>query len=531
MVPVRLVQKIVIALILSGNIFLWSLSSDIVAYIAGDQTLVFGRYSLGRFNALIICLVVSGIAVYLLWGPRSTIKDRILRTITVIASGCVALTIVDSAARWIMPPTHYSPQQSGLRTSDNTYTVTIKDVPGAVRRIPRPMPGFAPLKCTVSMDTRGFRNTTSLDSYDIVALGDSFTEGFYVSDDHPWPVVFSRRSGLSVCNLGMSGTDPLMYLLALKKFGLARTPRAVICMLTEISDFKTALDDAGMKRFEAAMADDRIVRNRKDFRTPKPSMASRMKAYYHRSPLKVAFNNLCQHDLARLHLHGEIEGMDILSWMPLRVPAGPNGKYYHFTPNRLLDLYQPADAFAASAGWKTAVYAIHGMQQLCRQSGIRLVLAYAPNKIHVILPLVKDRLPADKVKAFAALKSDRTFPDAEHFMTTLIRRIEVQETVLSDFCRINAITFVSTTKALREQAARGEQLYFTYDSHWTPPGHRVVADEIYRRAFARNAPGAASANPNGTSRIGDTEKLEKPQIGSRDIPGRAAAVCRTANHR
>jgi hypothetical protein len=502
---VRLVQKIAIGLILTGNMILWSLSSDIVAHIAGDQTLVFGRYSPGRFNTLIICLAVSGIAVYLLGGRLSTIKGRIFRATTVIVSGCVALAIVDTAARWIVTPTHYSPQQSGLRTSDTTYTVTITDAPGAVRNIPRPMPGFPPLKCTVTMDIRGFRNTTALDSYDIVALGDSFTEGYYVSDDHPWPVVLSKRSGMSVCNLGMSGTGPLMYLLALKKFGLARTPRAVICMLTEISDFKTAIDNTGLKRFEAAMADDRVVRNRKDFITHKTSTASRMKAYYHRSPLIISFNNLCKRDLARRHLHSDIKGLDTLSWMPLQVPAGPNGKYYHFTPNRLLDLYRSEDAFTASGGWKTAAYAISAMQQLCRQAGIRLILAYAPSKIHVVLPLVKDRLPPDKVMAFAALKSDRRLPDAERFMATLIRRIEVQETVLSEFCRSKAIPFVSTTKALREKVGRGEQLYFTYDSHWTPPGHRVVADEIYRRVFERGAPETASKNPAGTTRIGDTQ--------------------------
>lgn len=506
----RFVQKIMIGLILSGNLILWSLSSDIVAYIAGDQTLVFGRYSLGRFNTLIICLAVSGIAVYLLWGRLSTIKGRIYKAITVIASGCVALAIVDTAARWIITPTYFSPQQSGLQTSNTTYTVTITDAPGAVRSIPRPMPGFPPLKCTVSMDTRGFRNTTSLDSYDIVTVGDSFTEGYYVSDDHPWPVVLSKRSGLSVCNLGMSGTGPLMYLLALKKFGLARTPQAVVCMLTEISDFKTTVDAAGMKRFEAALADDRVVRSRKDFTTHKTSLASRMKAYFHQSPLKISFGNLCKRDLARWHLPGHIKGMGILSWMPLQVPAGPNGKYYRFTPNRLLDLYRPEDAFTASAGWKTAAYAIGAMQQLCRQAGIRLILAYAPNKIHVVLPLVKDRLPPDKVMAFAALKSDRRFTDAERFMATLMRRIEVQETVLSEFCRSKDITFISPTKALREKVARGEQLYFTYDSHWTPPGHRVVADEIYRRAFAESAPVDASANPAGITHIGDTQRLEQP---------------------
>ncbi|KAA3627410.1 MAG: hypothetical protein DWQ08_07835, partial [Proteobacteria bacterium] len=52
------------------------------------------------------------------------------------------------------------------------------------------------------------------------------------------------------------------------------------------------------------------------------------------------------------------------------------------------------------------------------------------------------------------------------------------ERVVEDYFRSRGITFVSLTGALRAAARRGVQTYFTYDQHWTPDGHQVVAAEL-----------------------------------------------------
>jgi hypothetical protein len=333
------------------------------------------------------------------------------------------------------------------------------------------------------MDGRGFRNRATLDRYDVVTLGDSFTEGFYVSDDQSWPMVLSEYSGLSVYNLGMSGTGPLMYLLALEKFGRKLSPKIAICMLTEISDFKAAPDKAGMGRFKAVLADDRPVTHRDEFKTHKTSFAKKLEAYLLQSPLKISFNNLCRRDLSGIHLRGKTEGLDILSWVPVQIPLDARAKYYSFSPNRLIDFYKSKEEFQSSPGWKTAAYALKEMQRICREAGIRFVAAYAPNKIHVVLPLIEHRLSHDKLLAFAALKADQALPTPQRFSENLFKRLDQQEAVVSEFCKKNAIEFVSTTSQLREKVGQGEQLYFTYDSHWTPPGHRAVAEAIYRKVF------------------------------------------------
>ena len=40
--------------------------------------------------------------------------------------------------------------------------------------------------------------------------------------------------------------------------------------------------------------------------------------------------------------------------------------------------------------------------------------------------------------------------------------------------------FVSATASLRAAAVSGTQVYFTYDQHWTPEGHEIVAEAVHR---------------------------------------------------
>ena len=54
------------------------------------------------------------------------------------------------------------------------------------------------------------------------------------------------------------------------------------------------------------------------------------------------------------------------------------------------------------------------------------------------------------------------------------------ERVVGDYYRSRGIAFVSLTDALRAAARSGSQTYFTYDQHWTPDGHRVVAAELLK---------------------------------------------------
>ena len=67
-------------------------------------------------------------------------------------------------------------------------------------------------------------------------------------------------------------------------------------------------------------------------------------------------------------------------------------------------------------------------------------------------------------------------PPADKFISQLMSNLPVQENVLKEFCQNNDIEFISYTDVLRKKTAEGSQVYFTFDQHWTPEGHSVIAD-------------------------------------------------------
>ncbi|MHC4271869.1 MAG: SGNH/GDSL hydrolase family protein, partial [Planctomycetota bacterium] len=163
------------------------------------------------------------------------------------------------------------------RTPNQVIKGINKDVPVTAFTYPLAHAGYPDVPYTITVDKRGFRNTTNLEIYDVVTLGDSFTEGSHVSDEHAWPVVFSNKSNLKVYNLGMSGGSPLTYLDTLEKYGLTLSPKTVICSIYEGNDFRGS-------NFEATKEEKRV------------SLKSRIKS----SPLRNAIKN------GLIHLFGPV---------------------------------------------------------------------------------------------------------------------------------------------------------------------------------------------------------------------------------
>ena len=101
----------------------------------------------------------------------------------------------------------------------------------------------------------------------------------------------------------------------------------------------------------------------------------------------------------------------------------------------------------------------------------------------VLLPLAREQTPPAALHAFAAA-AGKQLPPPQAFYDRVFRELDSQESVFLRFCRAHGITCLSTTAALRDAAKRGEQVYFTYDPHWTRLGHAVVADLVLRHLGA-----------------------------------------------
>ena len=83
-------------------------------------------------------------------------------------------------------------------------------------------------------DSKGFKNKNSiakLSTVDVVAIGDSFTEGMGVSIDDTLPSILSSKGYLTY-NLGVQGYSPSQMLGSLKKYGIGLKPKFIVALYT-----------------------------------------------------------------------------------------------------------------------------------------------------------------------------------------------------------------------------------------------------------------------------------------------------------
>lgn len=461
------------AFIVSVNLLLWIIPSDLAYNVAQQRDILLGRYTVDKFTAILIVTVIS---LLLLAGIRSKKQQKTgrekrqdyFKTIAVTISIILSVFFIDVALRFLKTG-RYTGTAASFHRIPNTISKGIrKDVPAVAFSYPLLKAGFPEFEYTLTVDGKGFRNKTDLTSCDIVTLGDSFAEGSHASDEHPWPVLLGQKSGLTVYNLGMSGAGPFTYVETLKRFGLVLKPEIVICMLYEGNDFR----DGNFARGKIVQA--------------KGGRNFSLKVFLRSSPVRSALKNLF------IKLLGPVasgkfanDGQSLfqphhplyaVSWLPVTAPGGASGKNYDFDLKSLLDHYRCADKneIIKSKGWQGTFGKIRELKQICSENGIRFIVVYAPDKPHVLPPLMKNRLPAEQLRAFMSLKK-KNLPAAKELMDILLSRLDVQESAMKEFCQKESVEFVSLTGALRQAVAEGTQVYFTYDQHWSPPGHEIVA--------------------------------------------------------
>ena len=96
--------------------------------------------------------------------------------------------------------------------------------------------------------------------------------------------------------------------------------------------------------------------------------------------------------------------LDIFSWFPLAITVGSNSKYYAFDVKKLLEHYKDKKTFADSDGCKTVFLVLNKIKEICKRNNFRFIVVYAPDKPHVIMPLFEEKLSAQKIRSFLALK-------------------------------------------------------------------------------------------------------------------------------
>jgi hypothetical protein len=461
--PKKTGKWIATGIVLLLNIILWAVPSNVAYLVAQNRDVLLGRYSVDRMVVLFSMIPVSILVLYVAWSNEKNKKERQFKVAAMSISVIGSLIVVDLFVR-LAQPKRYFVHRSYLHRTPNTLDHgTIRDVPEKAFMYPTNPPAYPDIEYTLTVDKRGFRNKTDLREYNIITIGDSFVEGSNVSDDQTWPLLLAQKSGLTVYNLGMSAGHPGSYLETLKRFGLQLSPGTVLCMLYEGNDFRDS-----------------------NFRN-KNGLGEHLRNYFRDSPVRKAFLQLLIGSFGTAgeeHLENlepnkadRANSTNPLCLLPVAVPDGPGARYYTFKVKRLSDHFVSKDTFDRSRGFRKTCAALRDIKQICVRNKARLIVVYAPDKPHTLLPLITERVSPQQLHSFMALKESK-LPPAKELVGTLLARLEIQESGIEEFCRKESIEFVDLTKALRERISDGGQAYFTYDQHWTPVGHEVVADTL-----------------------------------------------------
>ncbi|HOK67034.1 MAG TPA: GDSL-type esterase/lipase family protein [Anaerohalosphaeraceae bacterium] len=461
------------AVIAGGLAVLYLKPVPLAYWVAQHREVLLGRYSVGQVTAQ---LILTPVCLWLLWGiwmgkvkdPRQRRQDA-FKTISVVLSILLCVVFADVLLRVVQRSSYQKLGASYHRPPHQRIEGVFVDEPVSAFTYPNAPSGYPPVRYVFSTDARGFRNPASTDKADAVVLGDSFAEGSGVSDEQAWPVLLGQATGRTVYNLGMSGTSAAGYLEVLERFGLALKPRWVLCLLYEGNDFR----DSNFQRDE------------------RPGRASLGDVIFKGSPLRRRIQTFLIRTLGPVgsrrfwdapeKLNQPSHPMYPVSWLPLEVPAG-SGHFYAFELKRVLDHWVRPEQFSRSAAFEHTQAALRRMKELCSAQGAELVVVYAPDKPHVLLQSVRDRLSAEQVRAFLALRR-KNLPPAETLLEDLIPSMDIFEQVVKGFCQNEGIRFVSLTEVLRQKIEEGVWAYYTYDQHWSPDGHRIAADYLAQTVF------------------------------------------------
>lgn len=469
-------------------VVIWIPSGDVIDMIIRQKEIVFGRYSRGHFGALFfVSLLLLGMAA-LCFSKIKTVAEMLAVGIMVVFSTVVSGFVLVIGSGIINKPryveTNVSVTQDGVtlegisrhRPPNEIYQLHQEDKPEQHRSYPNPPAGYPAFDLTLTSDKYGFRNLSSLEHYPIVAVGDSFVAGSHVSDEQAWVSLLSKKMNTDIYNLGVSGADPGVYVNNFVMLGKQFKPKIVLFMIYEGNDFKDIspiLLDAAKKQ-----ATDATGASAASSDADKKSFSEQINYWAKASSVTRGLQRLSSEVFETIGSDRPVPGYsEVVGWMPVKVPTVRGDQYYSFEPKRLIYLYERMDDFMTSGNWQAVKHIMESMVALGEQKGFQVVFIYAPSTPHVVMPIVREQIPAEQLRRFASYQKDN-LPDAETFKQNVFQWMDNEENIFLEQCGSRQWHCLSLTSTLRQVAASGEQVYYTYDQHWTPEGNRVVADTL-----------------------------------------------------
>jgi hypothetical protein len=286
------------------------------------------------------------------------------------------------------------------------------------------------------LDERGFRMPAQVaEDYEVVALGDSFTEGANVG--MPWPDVFAQASGLTTRNLGFRGYGPVQYAYTMETFGVNEHPEVVIVGFFGGNDLATS----GLDLPNPALpAEERLLDQplNLDLRRNAEAGASYRYPAYLENGEPIAFLST------------------YISWMNLTEETLVQSVNYEVIGESLSRIHAAAP-------------------NAC------LIFAYLPSKAEVYLPYVQAEYYPQIIEGqqHVLIDSDGTLlilDDPNISIEKLLVNRQSTPHALAGLAQEAGFAFINLWDGFDEAAANGESLYYTYDTHWNQAGQTLAGE-------------------------------------------------------
>ena len=375
--------------------------------------------------------------------PRHMLLRALAATVTVLAT--LAMLELPAMLRWV----HWTLIFRSLSGEGVDYgTAFVLDAQLGFRRIPglhwsgRPasdieerygLPRSLSEPITFTYDKWGYRNALEMEKADVVLLGDSYVEGWYVSDDQTAAAQLAARLHRPVANLGVAGYGVLQALRVLKGDALRRSPTVVAWFFFEGNDL-----------YDDQIFENTLVAGPPSVESTRPEGWTRDHGWGRRSFVLNFFQRI------RRWSHPLIPNRAPY-WARLTQPGGRTQPVYFFNYGAI-----PWTDYEEQR-WTITRTAFEEGVAFAREHGINLVFVYVPTKYRVFRDFIE--IPQGS--------------PLEHFDVWHLLPVRFQ-----DFCMSAAVPCVDSTDRLRQAVAGGRMPYPANDTHWSPDGHAIAGAAI-----------------------------------------------------
>jgi hypothetical protein len=291
----------------------------------------------------------------------------------------------------------------------------------------------------LAYDQEGFRMPARpSSSYEILALGDSFTEAANVA--LPWSDVLAAASGRSVRNLGFRGYGPVEITHMIERYGQAQASEILIVGFFEGND---------LNNVEASQG--------------KPMQF----------PSEIEVPEFTPIDFEKVDQSN--------TRYPLTILMGTASYPIAFFEWYVWNLNVTPQDIASSLEMALLRTEFERMQ--AASTGKCLILAYFPSKPHIYLPFLDEasqqvllqnshqRQPDQSMNLRNVATPDLTFAQ-------LLARLDNQRDAIRSLAASLGIHFFDTTTLAQQAAAAGELLYYQTDTHWNQRGHTIAGEAL-----------------------------------------------------